>query len=141
MLDEDGEHSPEDLARFEPSGGALDPIALSAERALEELLRDKAVGVPLTSLSVSSVGSRLTNSFCSNCTTTYGRALTEETFSPRACMSLTCICPLEELAVAVDVEPVEELDEADDEDGVEDLFVPDLRCLEGGGCRILKLGA
>lgn len=41
-----------------------------AESALLEELRERLVAMPLTSLSVSSVGSRLTNSFCSNCTTT-----------------------------------------------------------------------
>jgi len=44
----------------------LAAIAPSAERAFDELLRERAVGVPLTSFSVSFVGSRLTNSFCSN---------------------------------------------------------------------------
>lgn len=38
--------------------------------AFEEEVLDKAVAIPLTSLSISSVGSRLTNSFCSNWTTT-----------------------------------------------------------------------
>lgn len=55
-------------------GGRDTPMALSAVRAFEEDVLDSAVAVPLTSLSVSSVGSRLTNSFCSNWTTTYGRA-------------------------------------------------------------------
>ena len=42
------------------------PIALRVARAVEEEFRDKVVGTPLTSLSVSSVGSLETNSFCSN---------------------------------------------------------------------------
>ena len=46
------------------------PIALRVARAVEEEFRDKVVAVPLTSLSVSSVGSLETNSFCSNWTTT-----------------------------------------------------------------------
>jgi len=64
--------------------------------ALEEDVLDKAVAVPLTSLSISSVGSRLTNSFCSNWTTTYGLACTEVTLRPRADMSLTWIWPLDD---------------------------------------------
>jgi len=44
----------------------LFPIALRVARAVEEEFRDKVVGIPLTSLSVSSVGSLETNSFCSN---------------------------------------------------------------------------
>ena len=49
-------------------------IAPSALRAVELLFREILVGTPLTSFSVSEVGSRLTNSFCSNWTTTKGRA-------------------------------------------------------------------
>ena len=49
-----------------PWSAALDPIAPRAERAFEEVRLDKLVGVPLTSLSDSRVGSLLTNSFCSN---------------------------------------------------------------------------
>ena len=56
------------------SVGPLLPIALRVARAVEEEFRDKVVGTPLTSLSASSVGSLETNSFCSNWTTTYGRA-------------------------------------------------------------------
>lgn len=41
-----------------------------AESAVEEELRDRLVATPLISFSVSSIGSLLTNSFCSNCTTT-----------------------------------------------------------------------
>ena len=42
-------------------------MAPRAESAVEEDVRDNVlVATPLTSLSVSSVGSRLTNSFCSN---------------------------------------------------------------------------
>ena len=52
------------------SAEALFPIALREARAVEEELRDKLVAIPLTSLSVSSVGSLETNSFCSNWTTT-----------------------------------------------------------------------
>lgn len=57
--------------------------------------------MPLTSRSDSSVGSLDTNSFCSNCTTTYGRACDDETFRLRACMSLTWIWPLEGPEVGV----------------------------------------
>ena len=66
-----------------------------AESAVDDEFLERLVANPLTSLSVSSVGSRDTNSFCSNCTTTYGRALDERTLSPRAWMSLTWIWPLE----------------------------------------------
>lgn len=53
----------------------LDPITPRAERAVEggevdEKPLGRFVGVPLTSLSVSGMGSRLMNSFCSNWTTT-----------------------------------------------------------------------
>ena len=85
------------------------------------------MATPLTSLSDSSVGSRETNSFCSNWTTTYGLALEERTLRPRAEMSLTCICPLDGplallLALAFDtIEPLAEVeDEADS-----DLAIPD----------------
>lgn len=49
----------------------LDPIAPRAESAVEVVLEGEEpfgrfVGVPLTSLSDSAVGSRLMNSFCSN---------------------------------------------------------------------------
>ena len=67
----------------------------SAASAVLDELRESGAAKPLTSLSDSSVGSRETNSFCSNCTTTYGRALDERTLRPRAWMSLTWICPLE----------------------------------------------
>lgn len=52
------------------SAEALFPIALREARAVEEETRDKVVATPLASLSASSVGSRETNSFCSNWTTT-----------------------------------------------------------------------
>ena len=58
-----------------------------AERALEEDWRER-VGVPLTSLSSSDMGSLDTNSFCSNWTTTYGRAWMVRTLRARAWMSL-----------------------------------------------------
>ena len=62
----DGELPFDPLPRFGVSGPALVPIAVRALSAFEELLRDRLVAIPLTSLSVSSVGSLLTNSFCSN---------------------------------------------------------------------------
>ena len=78
------------------SAGSLDPIiAPSAESATEDAFRERFVAVPLTSLSDSAMGSRLMNSLCSNCTTTYGRASDERTLSARAWMTLTWICPLE----------------------------------------------
>ena len=50
---------------------ALLLIAPRVERAVDEEVRETVLNAtPLTSLSVSSVGSRLTNSFCSNWTTT-----------------------------------------------------------------------
>ena len=50
-----------------PFPPALLLIAPREERAVEEDVREMVlVATPLTSLSVSSVGSRLTNSFCSN---------------------------------------------------------------------------
>lgn len=45
---------------------ALDPMAPRTESAFDDVLLDKSIAVPLTSLSDSNVGSRLTNSFCSN---------------------------------------------------------------------------
>ena len=119
-------------------GGRDTAIALSAVRAFEEDVLDRAVAVPFTSLSVSSVGSRLTNSFCSNWTTTYGRACMEEdTLRPRADMSLTWICPFDVAdgaggcaAWAAPTVVVEEvLDEVDDDDGVLGLF-----SIESEGC-------
>lgn len=47
-------------------GGRARPTAERVESALEDDTRERAVAIPLTSLSISSVGSRLTNSFCSN---------------------------------------------------------------------------
>lgn len=132
-------------------------IAPSAESAVDDELRERFVAKPLTSLSVSSVGSRLTNSFCSNCTTTYGRALGERTLRPRAWMSLTWIWPLdgpdEGVPFAADTctkgvavtEPDERVDgvgegSADAVDGVDDgLGAGD--CFGGGGCCMLKMGA
>lgn len=49
---------------------ALVVIAPKADRAVDEEFLDRFVGMPFTSLSYSSVGSRLMNSFCSNWTTT-----------------------------------------------------------------------
>ena len=49
---------------------ALELIAPKADSAVDDEVRERLIATPLTSLSVSSVGSRLTNSFCSNCTTT-----------------------------------------------------------------------
>lgn len=72
------------LPRALPFPLALSLIAPSAERAVEEDTRESVVATPLTSLSVSSVGSRLTNSFCSNWTTTYGRELDDRGQRPRA---------------------------------------------------------
>lgn len=75
------------------AAAALEPMAPRAERALEEErgLRATLTAVPLTSLSNSSVGSLETNSFCSNWTTTYGRAWMLRTLSPLAEMSFTWI--------------------------------------------------
>ena len=44
--------------------------AVSAEMAVEDDWRERLVAMPFASFSVSSMGSRPTNSFCSNCTTT-----------------------------------------------------------------------
>lgn len=77
------------------SAEALFPMALREARAVEEGCRDKVVATPLTSLSASSVGSLETNSFCSNWTTTYGRAWRDGMFRPLAWMSLTWIWPLD----------------------------------------------
>jgi len=60
-VDEDGEVLA--LPLLASKAAALEPIAPSAETALEEVVWEKLVAVPLTSLSVSSVGSRLMNSF------------------------------------------------------------------------------
>lgn len=84
------------------SACALMLIAPRAESATEEVFRDMFVAVPLISFAVSSIGSRLTNSFCSNSTTTYGRACAVWTFTPRAEMSLTWIWPLGEREPAAD---------------------------------------
>lgn len=55
------------LPRALPFALAFSLIAPSAESAVDEEFRERVlVARPLTSLSVSSVGSRLTNSFCSN---------------------------------------------------------------------------
>ena len=116
-------------------GGRGTPMALSAVRAFEEDVLDNAVAVPLTSLSVSSVGSRLTNSFCSNWTTTYGRAWIEDTLSPRAEMSLTWIWPFDVADGADGCAPCrvavleEVLVEEDDDDGGLGLF-----SMESEGC-------
>lgn len=83
-----------------PLPRTLLPMAPRVLRAIEEEARERFVGTPLTSLSVSSVGSLLTNSFCSKTTTTYGRALIDRTLRPLAAMSLTCIWPLEEAGAA-----------------------------------------
>jgi hypothetical protein len=110
-------------------GGRDTAMALSAVRAFEEEVLDRAIAVPFTSLSISSAGSRLTNSFCSNWTTTYGRACIDVTLSPRADMSLTWICPLDvadgpggcdALGVALEDALVEVVD--GDGDGVLDVF-------------------
>ena len=95
--DEDGEGCalPRALAPppFRPFRARL-LMASRLERAAEDEVRERVlVATPLTSLSVSSVGSRLTNSFCSNWTTTYGRETEERTLRPRAWMSLTWIWP------------------------------------------------
>ena len=126
LVDDEREHEG-DVFVLDFPGGRDTPMALSAVRAFEEDVLDSAVAVPLTSLSVSSAGSRLTNSFCSNWTTTYGRACIENTLRPRADMSLTWICPLDVsdgadgcaacAALTVVFEDVE-----DDDDGVLDLF-------------------
>ena len=66
-VDDGGEGSLLVLLGFlEPWIAALDPMAPRAERAFEDMLLDKLIAAPLTSLSDSRVGSRLTNSFCSN---------------------------------------------------------------------------
>lgn len=104
-----------------------------AESAFDEEFLERFVATPFTSLSVSSVGSRDTNSFCSNCTTAYGLARDERTLSPRAWMSLTCICPLDGPAVAVPFAECcpDEDDELDPFDEVEaDLEMPE-------GCNLL----
>lgn len=65
--DEEGEELLLDFAFLVASmAAALEPIAPRAETALDEAGRETLVAVPLTSLSASSVGSRETNSFCSN---------------------------------------------------------------------------
>ena len=46
------------------------PALAMEESAVDEEVRERFVATPLTSLSASSVGSRETNSFCSNWTTT-----------------------------------------------------------------------
>lgn len=91
-----------------PAFACLAEIAPNADRALLDVSLDMlgddgdvereemAVATPLTSLSRSSVGSLETNSFCSNCTTMYGRACTLRTLRPFADMSFTCIWPLED---------------------------------------------
>lgn len=97
-----------------PGAATLPLIAPNADSAVDEEFLDKFVATPLTSLSASSVGSLLTNSFCSNCTTTYGRARLDRTLSPLAEMSLTWICPLDAppvpLEVPDEVEVVESMD-------------------------------
>lgn len=57
-------------ARAAASNALPMPIAPSALRAVEEPFLDILVATPLTSFSDSEVGSLLTNSFCSNWTTT-----------------------------------------------------------------------
>lgn len=54
------------LPRALPLPFTLSLIAPRADSAVDEETRERLVATPLTSLSVSSVGSRLTNSFCSN---------------------------------------------------------------------------
>lgn len=83
-----------------PLPRTLLPMAPRVLRAMDEEARERFVGTPLTSLSVSSVGSLLTNSFCSKTTTTYGRACIDRTLRPLAEMSFTCIWPFEEAGAA-----------------------------------------
>ena len=149
---EDGREDEGDVFVLDFPGGRGPPTILSAVRALEEDLLDRAVAVPFTSLSVSSVGSRLTNSLCSNWTTTYGRACMEDTLRPRADISLTWICPLDVAdgaggwaACAAPMVVFEDaLDEVDGDDGAPDLFSIDsedcgdflmLRMEKSGACR------
>lgn len=67
MVDDGGEGSLLFLLFFLlPWIEALDPMAPRAETAFEDIHVDKLIAEPLTSLSDSRVGSRLTNSFCSN---------------------------------------------------------------------------
>ena len=72
------------------------------------------VATPLTSFSCSWMGSRLTNSFWSNWTTTYGAAWTERTRRPRAWISLTCSWPRAARAGAVVEGEETEPDEPDE---------------------------
>lgn len=51
-------------------GWVTDRWGAMVPTAEEDDVLDRGVAVPLTPLSISSVGSRLTNSFCSNWTTT-----------------------------------------------------------------------
>jgi hypothetical protein len=113
-------------------------MAPNAERAFDEPLRESAVAVPLTSLSVSSVGSRLTNSFCSNWTTTYGRPYIERTLRPRAEINFTWIWPLAAGGVGeLEVEPGVM---AVEDEGADDRVGAVFRVVVGGG-RMLKSGA
>lgn len=102
------------LLLMAPSAESAMDVGAIDDSAVDDDVRERLVATPLTSLSASSVGSRETNSFCSNWTTTYGRALDERTFRPRADMSLTCICPFDGPLVPLDVadEDVEATDGA-----------------------------
>lgn len=134
---EDAREDEGDVFVLDFPGSRDTPMALSAVRAFTEDVLDRAVAVPFTSLSVSSVGSRLTNSFCSNRTTTYGRACIEDTLRPRADISLTWICPLDvadgaggcAVCAAPTVVLEDVLAEVDDDDGALDLF-----SIESEGC-------
>jgi hypothetical protein len=139
--EEDGEISllPLLLLRFASWAAALEPIAPRAEIALEEVWRERLTGVPLTSLSVSAMGSRETNSFCSNWTTTYGLACILRTLRPRDWMSLTWSWPLEVATWGGVVDGVAE--EAEEVEVEVDVDVDGADFLPRGGCCILKSGA
>ncbi len=66
-MDDEGEELADLALCFSVS---LDSMGAKVVMELLELMRERVVATPLTSLSVSLVGSRLTNSFCSNWTTT-----------------------------------------------------------------------
>ena len=79
---------------------ARELIAPRALMAVEDGVREwelRVVATPRASFSCSWIGSRETNSFCSNWATIYGRAWRLRQRSPRAWISLTCNWPRETL--------------------------------------------
>ena len=115
-----------------PSAESAFEVGAIDDNADDDDWRERLVATPLTGWSDSSVGSLETNSFCSNCTTTYGRAFDERTLRPRAEMSLTWICPLEGPLAPLEVE--EEATDGVAEPFAEDEDEPEADLVRPDGC-------